>query len=193
MLGLGKIISALSGLIVAAVLSAASVSAAPMPIVPTCSLSDVTVSTACEVYDGANDTTAFIASVDPFGITDWTLADKSDGPDGDHNIILKDVVNDVTSGTWSVDSFNGYSSVMLTMKAGNAFVAYLLDVTNLSGTWTTEGVLVNRQGNGRDLSHMSLYYSPDSLTAVPLPAALPLYAVGLAVLGFFGWRKRKTA
>ncbi len=32
-----------------------------------------------------------------------------------------------------------------------------------------------------------------AITAVPLPAALPLYAAGIAVLGFFGWRrKRKT-
>ena len=32
------------------------------------------------------------------------------------------------------------------------------------------------------------------VSAVPLPAALPLYGAGLAVMGFIGWRrKRKTA
>ena len=30
-------------------------------------------------------------------------------------------------------------------------------------------------------------------SAVPLPAALPLYGTGLAVIGFFGWRRRRKA
>ncbi|MBE7636220.1 hypothetical protein GUA87_05150 [Sneathiella sp. P13V-1] len=30
-----------------------------------------------------------------------------------------------------------------------------------------------------------------AVTAVPLPAALPLYAAGVAILGFFGWRRRQ--
>ncbi|TNE37998.1 MAG: hypothetical protein EP348_05380 [Alphaproteobacteria bacterium] len=32
-----------------------------------------------------------------------------------------------------------------------------------------------------------------NLSAVPLPAALPLYGAGLAVMGFAGWRKRRKA
>jgi len=31
------------------------------------------------------------------------------------------------------------------------------------------------------------------VTPVPLPAALPLYGVGLAILGFFGWRRKRLA
>lgn len=31
-----------------------------------------------------------------------------------------------------------------------------------------------------------------TVSAVPLPAALPLYAAGVALLGFMGWRKRKA-
>ncbi len=31
------------------------------------------------------------------------------------------------------------------------------------------------------------------VSAIPLPAALPLYGAGIAVLGFIGWRKRKSA
>jgi hypothetical protein len=26
----------------------------------------------------------------------------------------------------------------------------------------------------------------------PLPAALPLYAAGMSVMGFFGWRRKRT-
>ncbi|MEH6404371.1 MAG: VPLPA-CTERM sorting domain-containing protein [Sneathiella sp.] len=37
-------------------------------------------------------------------------------------------------------------------------------------------------------------YANLQVTAVPLPAALPLYGAGIAVLGFMGWRRRqKTA
>lgn len=32
-----------------------------------------------------------------------------------------------------------------------------------------------------------------AVSAVPLPAALPLYGAGIAVLGFMGWRRRKNA
>ena len=32
-----------------------------------------------------------------------------------------------------------------------------------------------------------------AITAVPLPAALPLYAAGMAVLGFFGWRRKQKS
>jgi hypothetical protein len=34
-------------------------------------------------------------------------------------------------------------------------------------------------------------YANVDFSAVPLPAALPLYGAGLAVMGFVGWRKRR--
>ena len=33
----------------------------------------------------------------------------------------------------------------------------------------------------------------NSVSAVPLPAALPLYGAGLAIMGFFGWRRKRPA
>jgi len=32
-----------------------------------------------------------------------------------------------------------------------------------------------------------------NVSAVPLPAALPLFGTGLAIMGFVGWRRRKVA
>ncbi|OUR79662.1 hypothetical protein A9Q83_04535 [Alphaproteobacteria bacterium 46_93_T64] len=32
-----------------------------------------------------------------------------------------------------------------------------------------------------------------TVSAVPLPAALPLYGAGIAVMGFIGWRKKRNA
>ncbi len=37
------------------------------------------------------------------------------------------------------------------------------------------------------------YFETASVSAVPLPAALPLYGAGMAVLGFMGWRRKKTS
>jgi len=37
----------------------------------------------------------------------------------------------------------------------------------------------------------NLYYA--SASAVPVPAALPLLASGLGALGFFGWRRKRSA
>ncbi|GLQ06292.1 hypothetical protein [Sneathiella chinensis] len=147
---------------------------------------DLTTSTACEYYEG-NDTNQIGLTIDPFGITDWTLAAKSDGPDGDGALTLSGVVDGDTSGSWDVGDFMGYTTVMISMKAGDAFAAYLLDTSFTSGLWTTESVFPNRDG-GRELSHISLYYSPQ-LTQIPLPAALPLYLAGMLLLGAFGWLK----
>ncbi len=36
-------------------------------------------------------------------------------------------------------------------------------------------------------------YANIEVSVVPLPAALPLYGAGMALLGFLGWRKRKAA
>jgi len=36
-------------------------------------------------------------------------------------------------------------------------------------------------------------YANIQVSAVPLPAALPLYGAGMALMGFLGWRKRKAA
>jgi len=36
-------------------------------------------------------------------------------------------------------------------------------------------------------------YANMTVSAVPLPAALPLYGAGLAAFGFIGWRKRRKA
>lgn len=39
----------------------------------------------------------------------------------------------------------------------------------------------------------SFEYANIQVSAVPLPAGLPLYGAGIAVLGFIGWRKRRKA
>lgn len=160
-------------------------------ITPAGGNADLTTSIACEYHSGNDNHINDIPNIDPFGITDWVLADKSDGPDGDHSMVLSGVVNGGNTGSWSVDSFDGYTDVLLTIKASNGFAAYLLDTNFLSGEWTTYNIFPSG-GGGKGLSHMSLFYSPSSLTAVPLPAAFPLYAAGILVLGWLGFKRRKS-
>ena len=39
---------------------------------------------------------------------------------------------------------------------------------------------------------LGIYSAAGELTAIPIPAALPLFLSGLAGLGFFGWRQRRA-
>ncbi|MEP3245682.1 MAG: VPLPA-CTERM sorting domain-containing protein [Sneathiella sp.] len=51
-----------------------------------------------------------------------------------------------------------------------------------------------RNGNTPITYEMTFNVTSPPVSAVPLPAALPLYGAGLAVMGFLGWRrKRKQA
>lgn len=70
--------------------------------------------------------------------------------------------------------------------------------TNVYGSYRIDGgtaqSLANFVGiyNGEDLTRPEFYAT--SATVTPLPAALPLFASGAGVLGFFGLRrKKKTA
>lgn len=53
--------------------------------------------------------------------------------------------------------------------------------------------LAAQQNNGRfgGLSHVTIFGGP--ISTIPIPAALPLAATGLAVLGLLGWRKNRRA
>jgi len=46
---------------------------------------------------------------------------------------------------------------------------------------------------GECLPNVSCKIDTWPVTAIPLPAALPLYGTGLAIMGFVGWRKRRKA
>ncbi|WP_169570320.1 VPLPA-CTERM sorting domain-containing protein [Sneathiella limimaris] len=57
-------------------------------------------------------------------------------------------------------------------------------------TLTTEGILTFSHAGG---DNIGILLDDVEISAVPLPAALPLYAAGMALLGFMGWRKRKAS
>ena len=61
----------------------------------------------------------------------------------------------------------------------------LLGSEQLQGIWIGEGLAGGNTGAD------SLTVNSLSISATPLPAALPLFATGLGALGFLGWRRKR--
>jgi hypothetical protein len=147
---------------------------------------DLAPSTLCQNFAGSaaapqDDTPAVIAAANPFGISDWTLADRSDDGVGDGVIDLTVTLGNAigSAGTWAVDGWARHAKVFLTLRAGNSFAAFLIDPAFTSGSWSNTR-LFPIADNG--LKRMSVYYSPSSLVPIPLPAAGWLLIGGLGAL-----------
>jgi hypothetical protein len=131
---------------------------------------------------GKNDTNTIGAEYALFGHTGWKLAQKTDGHDGDGKVVFTIAPeNDTKSGTWKIGDYTGLEKAMITLKAGNGFAAFLLDVKDLAGTWTSS----------KGLSHASVYYKGNP-APIPLPAAAWLLIGGMGALAATA-RRRKAA
>jgi hypothetical protein len=183
------------GLAAGAVVLAMSGMARAAIVQDTCNTASVTTSTACKTVSGqGNDSVSIMnAGLGLFGNTDWLLADKSDSAPSIAGMTLNFTGADQKQGTWSVSNFGGYSKAVLVVKAGSAaWIAYLLDLTQLSGTWSTAGLL-NNGGQRPNMSHLSLYVA-DLNTNITSP--IPLPGPALLLLGAIGaltaLRRRKA-
>ena len=141
----------------------------------------------CLPIDGEsnlNDTNTIDADFSLFGKTGWVLSDKNDSAEGNGIIeFLTAPVNGTKSGSWAIDTLAGLTHVVITLKAGGGFGAFLLDLTvadPLAGTWAST----------KDLSHASIYYNGT-------PATIPVPAAGFLLMGALGGlaalRRRRRA
>lgn len=145
-----------------------------------------------------------------FGYTGWdNLSRIEPGKSADGSIgqsLTLSVLAGVASGTWSVTAgaFDFYKEIVIVLKQGKTFSAYLYDVTKggapipTGGSWTAKNF---DQPGG--LSHMTIYggeictekycgedFNDDDNTGdVPLPAGGLLLLTGLAGL-WLGRRRR---
>ncbi len=115
------------------------------------------------------------------GENGWTLGNKfefaddvwSDIDQGDHNVafdIAPDPGNQGSEnfGLWSVLKELPYRDVLLVLKQGNSFGAFLLDPEKeFRGTWETSGP----SGSSFGLSNVALWYRSDSVCPNALAAA----------------------
>jgi hypothetical protein len=95
-------------------------------------------------------------------------------------------------------SFNGFEFVDVSTDPGINGITLDPSTTapvNISvATFTSNSVFLNFQGQTWD-AHTAAVFDLQfgSVSSVPVPAALPLFATGLAGLGLLGWRRKKKA
>ena len=109
---------------------------------------------------------------------DWMLDDMSgeDGANGDVDILLQA----------SICETNGQCG------SGKGDLSVLIPLLLLGEFNPTDYFVLYTEYHDANSGFEEWSFYSD-VSVVPLPAALPLYGTGLAIMGFIGWRKRRKA
>lgn len=130
-----------------------------------------------------------------FSLTNWAAGDSTEAGAGDGTVNFASApLVGATSGTWSLSDYAGMGPLMIVLRSGHQFGAFLLDeaFASLSGTWDIQRDRCSKNGCtsvGKALSRATVYYSEPS--AVPLPAAGFMMLAGLG--GLVALRRRRKA
>lgn len=123
---------------------------------------------------------------EPAWVSNYVLIDKTDTSGGALNGALSlTPPTGATTGDYSITA-PGFTSFILLIKSGfgqvtPVWAAFSVAGGALSGTWNISGQ--------QDISHGALY---GLVAPVPVPAGIALGAAGLGILGYMGWRRKKT-
>lgn len=106
-----------------------------------------------------------------------------------------------TSGNWTFTPTPGaLFPQYIEVSSGSDWFFTQVAIGTLMGTWSTcpsaSLCLSNSQGAAQSLSHIAFFDEGGApggqgLGAVPIPAALPLFASGAGFLGLLAWRKKR--
>ncbi|HEU0223494.1 MAG TPA: hypothetical protein VFR34_14960 [Paracoccaceae bacterium] len=139
------------------------------------------VDKACQVGNPSNKITS---STSLFGLTGWILSQKNEDPSAGTGVIKfsKAPVNNTLFGLWGIADYAGFTNVLIALKAGNGFAAFLLDTNYHYGIWAIT----------KKLSNATIYYQ-GAPKPIPLPAAGLLMVGGIGALALLAARRRKVA
>lgn len=165
----------------------------------TCSTASVTGSTECAgvfLKTGSgknNDSEKAVSGF--FGQDTWTKVMKWEADkgfeDGKNPLGLK--TTGAAGGTWSVERFGPYESVMFVLKGSTSYSAFLMSTDVLGGLWDNKSFFTvkNDRTKFHDISHWTVYgVEAADVSEVPLPAAGFLLAAGLGALALRGRRRK---
>ena len=103
------------------------------------------------------------------------------------------------TGTYSIDACGGstcqtFSVNVATVTGGTPVNAWTLETLDFTATGASSVISLLGNGSGGNQDYIGLdTVSLNSIATAttPLPAALPLFAGGLAGMGLFGWRRKR--